>query len=526
MTRRVFFDAMIQRADLAVEVDENQSPPGNPSFIIDNLQSGSIVAASLRKPDFQRETNQWTPKQVVGFLESFLDGELVPAVILWRSKSYTYVIDGGHRLSALRAWIENDYGAGTISQEFFNYEITAEQKRVHTVTQKLVDEKIGPFKTYREAVLTRQKTGKLPPLPLHIANRIGSFTQQDIQAQWVQGDANKAESSFFKINTQGTALDDTEELLLRNRERSCAIAARSIVRSGTGHKYWSKFPHENQQKIEERAKELNGLLFQPELKQPIKTLDLPLGGAVSPLNALHLLMRLVCVSNTPQGEVVKGIESFPKDTDGAETIKALQGCLNVLRRVTGNSGESLGLHPAVYFYSDRGKHSADLFLGVCRLVAIKLSNNDGEFFKKWIAARPSVEEYLIQKKPLLMQILQHTRSTSRMEKVKDIFECLVTEAAAGKVIEDSAVLEWADLESDLINMKAKPKSINFSDDTKSHVFLITSLGSALKCPICKGYLEPAKAASYDHVTGKAHGGNGAPANAQITHPFCNTGIKG
>jgi hypothetical protein len=30
---------------------------------------------------------------------------------------YIFVIDGGHRLSALRAWMEDDYGDGTISLE-------------------------------------------------------------------------------------------------------------------------------------------------------------------------------------------------------------------------------------------------------------------------------------------------------------------------------------------------------------------------------------------------------------------------
>jgi hypothetical protein len=75
-------------------------------------------------------------------------------------------------------------------------------------------------------------------------------------------------------------------------------------------------------------------------------------------------------------------------------------------------------------------------------------------------------------------------------------------------------------------MKAKAKGGAFSDDTKNEVFLKTSLSNALTCPICQGYMEPAKAASYDHVVKKADGGRAGAANAQITHPFCNTGIKG
>jgi hypothetical protein len=63
-------------------------------------------------------------------------------------------------------------------------------------------------------------------------------------------------------------------------------------------------------------------------------------------------------------------------------------------------------------------------------------------------------------------------------------------------------------------MKAKAKSGAFSDDTKNEVFLKTSLSNALTCPICKGYMEPAKAASYDHVVKKADGGS---AGAAPTH---------
>jgi len=72
----------------------------------------------LRKPDFQRETNHWSPEQVVTFIASFLDDELIPSLILWYSPSYIFVIDGGHRLSALRAWMNDDYGIGLCHYSF------------------------------------------------------------------------------------------------------------------------------------------------------------------------------------------------------------------------------------------------------------------------------------------------------------------------------------------------------------------------------------------------------------------------
>ena len=59
--------------------------------------------------------DHWTPEQVVTFVASFLDSEVIPSLILWKSPMYIFVIDGGHRLSALRAWMGDDYGDNAIS---------------------------------------------------------------------------------------------------------------------------------------------------------------------------------------------------------------------------------------------------------------------------------------------------------------------------------------------------------------------------------------------------------------------------
>lgn len=114
MVTRVTMDAMIRRADFGMESADAAIELMN-NFNISYLQSGSPIIQLLRKPDFQRETNQWTPDQIATFLASFLDSELIPAIILWKSPSFLFVIDGGHRLSALRSWIEDDYGDGPIS---------------------------------------------------------------------------------------------------------------------------------------------------------------------------------------------------------------------------------------------------------------------------------------------------------------------------------------------------------------------------------------------------------------------------
>lgn len=354
MADTVILDAMISRDDFAVKGPPISSAEPIKALSMESLSSNGMLVPLLRKPDFQRETNHWTGKQIVSFLESFLDNELVPSIILWQSESYVFVIDGGHRLSALKAWINDDYGDGPISLKFFSNDISISQKRTAEKTRKEVEKKIGKYALVKDALVNPDA---------HDTQRVArarSMATRSLSLQWVNGDADKAESSFFKINTQGTPLDASEELLLRNRTRSIAVAARSVVRAATGHKYWSKFPEINRAKIETQAKILHQNFFSPEINQPIKTLDLPIGGTKSPLSALELLMNIISVTSAEQGANRKEIDAFDEDADGTKTIEVLKRTIAVMTRISGNDAPSLGLHPAVYFYSDRGRHIPDL----------------------------------------------------------------------------------------------------------------------------------------------------------------------
>jgi Protein of unknown function DUF262 len=59
----------------------------------------------IRKPDFQRETNAWTSEDCIEFLDSVVYGRIIPSLILWlnQESNFTYVLDGAHRLSVIRA---------------------------------------------------------------------------------------------------------------------------------------------------------------------------------------------------------------------------------------------------------------------------------------------------------------------------------------------------------------------------------------------------------------------------------------
>src|SRR5690606_16953426 len=196
----------------------------------------------------------------------------------------------------------------------------------------------------------------------------------------------------------GTPLDDTEELLIRNRRRSIAIAARAIIRAGKGHKYWYDFAAQKRSEIEEKADKLHKLLFNPEYSTPIKTLDLPIGGVAGVRNALSLLIEYVMLAiRDHEGKPLR-VEDLENDESGDKTIEALDRTLDLVQRMTGNDRGSLGLHPAIYFYGNTGRYAIPLFMGMSILIARKLRNNDTTFFKKFTSVRQKFEELLVERR--------------------------------------------------------------------------------------------------------------------------------
>lgn len=517
MANRVVLDGMIRRADFAQQAEASTIDLGD-KIMISQLAAKSPMLRLMRKPDFQRETNHWTPDQVASFISSFARGELIPSLILWKSDSYVFVIDGGHRLSALRAWIENDYGDGSISHTFFGGELPEPQKKTARQARTLVERKVGRYEDFLK--LSEEEQGA----ETEKAKLASTIFTRAVNVQWIQGSQEVAEVSFFKINTQGTPLDPVEELLLRNRRKSYAIGARSIIRAGTGHKYWSQFEGHVQSEIESISSILFELLFQPHLEQPIKTLDLPLGGTVSPVDALKMLLDMFALIDG-KTEPEKAAAQLLEDQDGTQTVMVLKATKKVSQRMTGTSSGSLGLHPAVYFYNEKGKHSRFLFLGVVKVFSDAVRNNDPTFFHKFTQVRSKIENVLVTRKSVINQGLANINSRQRIDRVATLIRGLMAKFLAGDEVNDSVVLEFLGLTGRVGELQIIDAPQGFSDETKSAVYLRESLKASLKCPICEGYLDPSKAVHYDHKTPVREGGDGAEGNLQLAHPFCNSGVK-
>ena len=507
----VNLDAMILREDFATEAEEAFSSDSFRSFSVKDFDIYSHV---IKKPDFQRETNQWSPQQVASLISSYVSGDLIPSVILWKG-SYIFVIDGGHRLSALRAWVLDDYGDGEISKKFFNYQIPKEQLESARKARELIDKKVG---SWQDLI---QKNSN-PDTPLAEKKKISKILMQALTIQWVSGDEDKAEISFFNINMKGTPLDEVEEFLLKNRKKPTAIAARAVIRAGFGHKYWSRFNPSTASDIEKLAKKLHSIAFDPDIQSPVKTLELPLGGSRGVRLAIQLLIDFIGAAAYGVGNKVNEKD----DTDGLNTINCLKQSIKLFNRITGNDKGSLGLHPAVYFYGPSGRHSSPMFLGTSFLIAKNIRDNNKKFFSDFISVRHKLEEILILKKDLIALIIQKVNSKKRSISYMLILEKIIENLLSKKSkIKDEDIIEYGGFTGKILDGTKNIQSISFSDDVKSEVFIKTALKGCIKCDICNGYIDASKSISYDHDKRARSGGKGSLDNCRLTHPYCNQSIK-
>lgn len=512
---KVNLDAIIPREDFEVIGNQNSMNLFT-SISISNF-TGGFFYPFLRKPDFQRETSEWDAKKIVEFIESYINGELIPAIILWRNNTGLYfVIDGAHRLSALISWIKDDYGDGEISKKFYGDSINEEQREIAEKTRSLINKKIGKYTDIIDSPNMEFPDEAL----IQKAKNLGAYS---IQVQWVDGDAKKAEKSFFKINQQPSKIDPTELKILESRKKGNCIAARAIIRGGQGHKYWSDFSAESQSEIQKISKEIHEIIYNPTLKTPVKTLDIPLGGKLVSAQSLPLILEFV---NTTNNIGTNFAETLNDDLDGSETIKYLKNARKLAWRINSVHPSSLGLHPIVYFYSNEGKHKPASFYFTLAFVKELDKRSKYNSFTK---VRSKFEEFLLNYDYLIQQMTRKYRGAyaaiphvvelyfeimSRLEKTSDL-QIIVEE-----------IIKLPKFSHLTISTPIDEKKIfsNFTTESKSEVFIKEALKNALRCSICNGYIHK-NSITIDHIVRKEDGGLGNSNNGQISHPYCNTTFK-
>lgn len=502
--KKVNLDAMILREDFSIDrgyTANNRFKQIN----LSDLKFESVFRHTIRKPDFQRETRDWDVNQIVNFLHSIIHRHFIPAIILWQnSNALTFVIDGAHRISALMAWVNDDYGDGIISSAFFNNQISEEQKKVAKLTRNKIDKEIGPYSRYIDSIISPQK---YPDEFRRLALALNSFS---FDVQWIDGDVSNAEQSFFNINQKAVPISPTEISILQGRNKANCIATRAITYAGNGNKYWNKFDSSTQQQIEQLAKDINDLLYLPPLHTPISTLDVSMAGKNQ--NNINFNYDLVNYSSN---------KSFANDdADGQETIEVLKNLKKLLQVLNSNDESSLGLHPMIYFYSKRGNFKPAMFYATFLLVK-KLKEH--KQFNMLIKNRAAFENFIYQYDNLFDQINRNLRSSKKSAlTISELLYEIIKAFNEGQ--DSSAILLKLQKEHNVIVDMSDTTGESQNSELKSATFISSALPTVLKCSICGGAIHT-NSISMDHIIRKREGGKNELDNVQITHPYCNTGYK-
>lgn len=526
MPEIVNLDALIPREDfIAPHEGDTPGERGKPSASLTDMKRGESFFETLRKPDFQRETAAWSPQSVCDFIEAYVSNDLIPSVICWQSPArLTFIIDGAHRLSAIIAWLEDDYGAGKRSIEFYG-KIPDEQERIHTKTQALVNKKIGSYVAWRTETAT---PGSFPEL----TSKVRGLAHAVVPLLWVPGaDATKAEKAFFTINQSAVEIDATELKILNARSKPNAVAARTIVRNATGTKYWETFSQEGQQDMVRMGKAVYSALYSPLLQAPPRTEEMPVAGHGYGSQTLPLIFDLVNIANGfPVEDASKNKKKYlvPQGRAKPEekpTLEAMTRTMQLVRRITTTDAASLGLHPAVYFYAANYRHQPTAVLAVAKFVQ-DMIERDG--FMDFTRYRAEFEEFLIGHKMYINQLtVKHGSMAKGYMAIRDYYWFvfrLIQDGFSGEDIE--AALAADEKYQSLVKERPTPskRAKDFSQDAKNVKLLADVLKAAFVCNVCRARIDK-KAMHLDHVVEKSRGGTADLANSQWLHPYCDSTAK-
>ena len=348
------------------------------SFNLTDLEKDQFFYEQLRKPIFQRDTNQWTVERLEQLILTFLDDGLIPAIILWEDLDGSiYVIDGAHRISSLIAWVNSDYGKENELND-----------SSHTAIEEYINNKIGSYEEIK-----RSKDGKYKAEKQIIAKRA-------IAVQWVTGDYEKVKESFIRINEQGVIITEDEKELIENDQLPTSKLSRAILGHGLGQASYNQ---------NEKTRKIFNRFFKPFLSRELN--NYPLAGSINEDFVISKIYNAIKIIDN--GEKLEVLDL----TDKVEIIlQLIQDELNVSQ--------------IVYFYGATKKHKTNSFYGFIRFSL--LLNEDEQLYNTFIKNRKDFEEYLVKNERHIQVIARKKRQAKKAyEEIAKYYQYLLQACDSG-----------------------------------------------------------------------------------------------
>ena len=562
----VYLDHLIKRESLRYKRSEEEMryevTPEPQILRVCDLQGdrGTSRVKLLRKPDFQRATWAWTPEDCVSLLDSVVHNQVIPSIIMWTSpeSGFEYILDGGHRVSVVLAWLNDDWGDKLKPEEYGDRETEDAVKRAASRVRLLVKANIGEIRDYQaaEEALDRAIMEYKAPrdvLSPTIFSR-GEFYRRFLKGSiwfhilWVNGNYERAEQSFLKINKSGRLLSGWETTLVENRNSSFARAVMSVANISSAKHYWpSQAPDgANKAALEKRILEITAgvdrvhdMLFKPPYATPIRRLAQPLLVPPDRQTRPAWLAEFLTVVEGGKGQNPETDMLMARDSGATpeELInngwRLITDTQDVLDNLIGPSPKSLGLVPTLYFYTDAGRYVRSLLYGL--IYWLFSGNNQDDILQRkrvFAAHRSAFERVLVQGKEDLASGLgrktgsgpEVTMQTAQF--YQNVLELLIKHNDA--VESEGFGKEYGEVVARLASRKARSqaagsagKSRTFTEKQKSELVLQTLYDTAAHCGICGGMFDPTSDLQHDHIVEWHKGGATTSDNQRLVHPFCN-----
>jgi hypothetical protein len=199
-----------------------------------------------------------------------------------------------------------------------------------------------------------------------------------------------------------------------------------------------------------------------------------------------------------------------------------------LERITTVDPGSLGLHPLVYFYTRGGAFQPVAFLAVTQVVGRLVEKNK---LTEFTDVRRLFELFIMKHKEAFTLIVKRQGAGARSRPALEAFLELALDGLLAKNSDEQIISLMSDdprfsffATPAPIRQPSSRKPKTFDSSAKSAAFVQSLETSGVRCAICDALLHRNSIQS-DHIVRQVDGGGHHSANAQVTHPYCNSTYK-
>lgn len=369
----VKLELLIKRGEVTEEKYISQN--NTTQITLNQLMYNDLTYKRLRKPYFQRDTNSWSVERIKQLITSFKEDMLIPSVILWDSKTDgIFIVDGAHRLSALIAWVNDDYG------KKIDY-------KKHIQVKKYIDETVGNYNELKNSDKEEHQA------------LLNILAMKSLHIQWIIGDYNLVKASFIQINEQGVEISLDEKELIKNDKTPIAILSRDILSRVGGQKKIGS---------DKQLEEIHNKLFMPKYNKN---------------NAIYSLC-----GDIYDDFIISRIFKLVKVIDNG-TNKTYEELLKEFKEIISFITNELELNNRVYFYGVNSRYKESALSGIPKFLISLLKNRK---LDKFIKNREEFERYLIENPEDIQQIIRKHRDVQKSLKTIEKYYLILLDSIEEK----------------------------------------------------------------------------------------------